>query len=188
MKLPSVLLPAVLVAAFSVSAAEIPADLAARADALRAQASPQVLSWVKDQGRALASARGPVDVAALEQSVRARFVTRRVRTAGGAGVTYPNLGATGDGDIMALCFIVMMEAAKSAQEDLKAIMDGVKAINKDKEGWRAVSNTVNSSAAHAQTSTSTPTPVPDRSAQLLRAARSTADKIHSANLSHVVSR
>ena len=41
----------------------------------------------------------------------------------------------GDGDIMALAFIVIMEAAKSAREDLKAIMDGVKAINKEKEGW-----------------------------------------------------
>ena len=39
-------------------------------------------------------------------------------------------------DIMALVFIVMMEAAKSAQEDLKAIMDGVKAINKEKQALR----------------------------------------------------
>ena len=31
-----------------------------------------------------------------------------------------------DGDIMALAFIVMKEAAKSAREDLKAIMDDVK--------------------------------------------------------------
>ena len=59
---------------------------------------------------------------------------------------FANLGA-GDGDIMALAFIVMMEAAKSAREDLKAIMDGVKAINKEKEGWRAVSNTINKFAA-----------------------------------------
>ncbi|MDT4936322.1 MAG: hypothetical protein QOK11_4214 [Pseudonocardiales bacterium] len=57
--------------------------------------------------------------------------------------SYPNLGATGDGDIMALAFIVMMEAAKSAREDLKAIMDGVKAINKQKEGWREVSKQIN---------------------------------------------
>jgi hypothetical protein len=64
----------------------------------------------------------------------------------GAG-TYPNLGAMGDGDIMALAFIVMMEAAKSAREDLKSIMDGVKAINKEKDGWRSVMDTVNKLAA-----------------------------------------
>lgn len=49
---------------------------------------------------------------------------------------YPNLGSMGDGDIMALAFIVMMEASKSAQEDLKDIMEGVKHINKSKEQLR----------------------------------------------------
>lgn len=60
---------------------------------------------------------------------------------------YPTLGAMGDGDIMALAFIVMMEAAKSAREDLKAIMDGVKAINKAKVGWRDVVDMVNRDVA-----------------------------------------
>ena len=32
-------------------------------------------------------------------------------------------------DVMALAFLVMMESARSAQEDVKATMDGVKAIN-----------------------------------------------------------
>ena len=52
-------------------------------------------------------------------------------------------GPAGSGDIMGLAFLVLMESAKSAQEDLKAIMDGVKAINKEKQGWRAVANTLN---------------------------------------------
>jgi hypothetical protein len=39
-------------------------------------------------------------------------------------------------DIAQLAFIVLMEAAESAQEDLKAIMDGVKAINAAKERLR----------------------------------------------------
>jgi len=63
------------------------------------------------------------------------------------GTIYPNLGALADGDTMATVFIVMMEAAKSAREDLKAIMDGVKAINKQKDGWRSVADTVNRLAA-----------------------------------------
>jgi putative addiction module CopG family antidote len=54
---------------------------------------------------------------------------------------------TASGDIEAMAFLVMMEAAKSAREDLKAIMDGVKAINKEKEGWRTVLNTINTFAA-----------------------------------------
>jgi hypothetical protein len=50
-------------------------------------------------------------------------------------------------DIEAVAFLVLIEAAKAAQEDLKAIMDGVKAINKQKEGWRQVQDTVNKQAA-----------------------------------------
>ena len=46
------------------------------------------------------------------------------------------LGSMGDGDIMAMAFVVMMEAAKSAQEDLKAIMAQVKAINSAKREMR----------------------------------------------------
>ncbi len=42
-------------------------------------------------------------------------------------VVYANLGNMGDGDVMSLSFIVIMQAAKSAREDLKAIMDSAKA-------------------------------------------------------------
>ena len=41
-------------------------------------------------------------------------------------------------DVEALCFLVLMEAARSSREDLKSIMDGVKAINKEKDGLRSV--------------------------------------------------
>ena len=41
-----------------------------------------------------------------------------------------------DGDIEALAFIVLMQASKSAQEDLKAIMAQVKAINRAKNRLR----------------------------------------------------
>jgi hypothetical protein len=47
---------------------------------------------------------------------------------------------TGDGDIMAIAFIVMMEAVKSAREDLKAIMGEIKAINAAKCEMRALLN------------------------------------------------
>ena len=41
-----------------------------------------------------------------------------------------------DGDIMAMAFIVMMQASKAAQDDLKAIMAKVKAINSQKKKMR----------------------------------------------------
>jgi len=65
----------------------------------------------------------------------------------GSARTYPNLGSMADGDIMAIAFIVMMEAAKSAQDDLKSIMDGVKLINKQKDGLRKIQDTINKLAA-----------------------------------------
>ncbi len=48
----------------------------------------------------------------------------------------PYLGGGGDMDIMAMALIVMMEAARSAREDLKGIMDGVKGINGSREQLR----------------------------------------------------
>jgi hypothetical protein len=46
----------------------------------------------------------------------------------------------GSADIEALAFLVLMEASKSAQEDLKAIMESVQAINKQKEELRHAGN------------------------------------------------
>jgi hypothetical protein len=41
-----------------------------------------------------------------------------------------------NGDIEALAFLVLMQAAKSAQDDLKAIMEGVKEVNRAKAAMR----------------------------------------------------
>jgi hypothetical protein len=54
------------------------------------------------------------------------------------------LANLGDADIEALVFIVMMEAAQSAQDDLKAIMQGVKDINKEKEKERELNKEMES--------------------------------------------
>ena len=51
--------------------------------------------------------------------------------------------------MMEQAFTVLMESDKSAREDLKAIMAGVKAINKQKEGWRAIANTLAAYPAEA---------------------------------------
>jgi len=140
---------------------------------------------VHEQAAALAKARGPIDVAALQAAARARFGKKQMpsnRIAGGtSGTTYPNLGSMGDGDIMAIAFIVMMEAAKSAREDLKAIMAGVKAINKDKESQRE-------SVEKIRQMGPTATPTPDRVALLVAAARGVVGRTHSARLSLVAPR
>lgn len=185
------LLVCALPGAFAASAAAIPPDLAARADQLRADASPQVLAWVGDQARALAKGRGPVDVAALQVSVRSRFGTQQPApdksSAQGTMTRYPNLGSMGDADIMAMAFIVLMEAAKSAQEDLKAIMARTKAINAAKAGQRKVMQ-ASQPAAAASAATPTPTPAPDRVAQLVAEARKLAGRTQGARLSRVVPR
>jgi hypothetical protein len=54
-----------------------------------------------------------------------------------------------DGDIGAMAFIVMMEAVKSAREDLKSIMAGVKAINAAKQNLRELLAKINRDAAAA---------------------------------------
>lgn len=46
------------------------------------------------------------------------------------------LGSLNNADIEALCFLVLMQASKSAQEDLKAIMAKVKSINEQKAKQR----------------------------------------------------
>lgn len=51
----------------------------------------------------------------------------------GLGPVHVRLMELEDADIEAVAFVVLMQAAKSAQEDLKAIMTGVKAINEAKE-------------------------------------------------------
>ena len=45
----------------------------------------------------------------------------------------PPSGDTDSGDVMAVAFLVMMEASKSAQEDLRAIMEQLKAISAQKK-------------------------------------------------------
>jgi|CXWL01.1.fsa_nt_gi hypothetical protein len=57
--------------------------------------------------------------------------------------TYANLGNLNGADIEALCFLVLMQAAKSAQEDLKSIMAHVKAINSQKSKLRDVLSMLN---------------------------------------------
>ena len=161
-------IPSLLLAlSFSVSATTIPTDLEARAAALRSQATPATLSWVHEQGVVLGKASGPVDVGAVQINAQKNWAV---------------LGNMQGADIEALCFLVLMEASKSAQEDLKAVMAGVKAINNAKAQQRQNLGRVDTLVA------ASPTPAHDRVAELVTAARTVEPKTAGAHLSRVVRR
>jgi hypothetical protein len=159
------------------AATTIPPSLDARAAQLRQKASAPILAWVHDQGVTLAKAHGAIDLGGTERAIQSQFGM----TQNPGATNYANLGNLGDADIMALCFIVMMEAAKSAEDDLKAIMEGVKSINEQKAEQRAA-------AEKLKTRIPTPTPAPDRVAQLVAKAQSIVGKTQGANLSRVARR
>ncbi len=58
-----------------------------------------------------------------------------------------NLSALGNIDVETQAFIVSMEAAKSAAEDLKSVMNEVKAINNAKAKMRELLNRINKDVA-----------------------------------------
>jgi hypothetical protein len=85
--------------------------------------APQIarsLDW-----RALGSPQDPRWTPLLFQEISTRVAVYARTVGSGSG-----------SDIEALMFLVLMQAAKSAQEDLKAIMNGVKAINDAKAKMR----------------------------------------------------
>jgi hypothetical protein len=168
-------------------ATTIPPDLEAHAAGLRRQASPQLLAWAHDRGVALARGGVPVDPAALEHSVRSQLA-RKPGPPAGPAARYASLGAVSDAEVVAVSFVILMEASKSAQEDLKTIMDGVKLINAEKDALRSGMNTVNKVSASTAAATPAATPAPDRVAQLVSAARSIQARTSGANLATLVVR
>ena len=53
---------------------------------------------------------------------------------------FQGLGNLSNEDVEALAFLVMMQATKDAQSDLKNIMDGIKKANQQKQSQRAARN------------------------------------------------
>lgn len=65
----------------------------------------------------------------------------------GKAQAYGVLNSMNGQDIEAIAFLVLMQAAKSSQEDLKAIMAQVKSINEQKEKLRSASDLLNNPQA-----------------------------------------
>jgi hypothetical protein len=68
-----------------------------------------------------------------------------------ANQSYAVLGNMNGADIEALAFLVLMQASKSAQEDLKSIINEVKSINNAKAAQRQQLNTLKNSSATMKT-------------------------------------
>jgi hypothetical protein len=141
--------PAVRPAQTNVEAMQLrplPQEIIRRHAVLSAKLQPSTRMWVQ-QRAFLESKKSSPDVTALKADAKSHFQA-----------TNPNLSGA---DIEAVAFLVMMEASKSAEEDLKSIMDGVKLINKQKEALRSALNDVNQlTAASGKTPPSTPCTVP----------------------------
>lgn len=85
---------------------------------MMSQINPRHVKWVKSTAEeANQKQQSPEDINASAQA-------------------YGVLGSMNGQDIEALAFLVLMQAAKSAQEDLKAIMAKVKAVNEQKAKQR----------------------------------------------------
>ena len=85
---------------------------------MMSQINPRHVKWVKSTAdEANQKQQSPEDINARAQA-------------------YGVLGSMNGQDIEALAFLVLMQAAKSAQEDLKAIMAKVKAVNEQKAKQR----------------------------------------------------
>jgi hypothetical protein len=98
-----------------------PPGAEAREARLLTKVGPQTRAWIQREGVREAALDNISEEVAID-AVQNNF-----------GDTY---GLGGDSDVAALAFIVLMEASKSAQADLKSIMDGVKQLNDQKQALR----------------------------------------------------
>ena len=119
---------------------------------------PSARSWVIEEGHRYASLhrnnpQRPILDGDLHTRARTRF---------GASVS--------DTSVDALVFLVLMEASKDAQEDLRKTMDGVKKLNSAKAELAKLSDTVGSEAVrNAQRANSEPCIQPACGQSLLQA-------------------
>ena len=118
---PTILLTlAMLVLSESANAQSEPSldrDLQAMEARLLTHIGPETRTWIKQE-------------AAREDAANTTSETTAARALG--SFPYARLS---NRNIMELAFLVLMESAKSAEEDLKGIMGRVKAINSEKAGY-----------------------------------------------------
>ena len=99
--------------------------------------SPSLRAWVKSQARALVDRGVTPDPNLIAGDVRTRL----------AGQDFS------DADIMAIAYLVMMEAAKAAQDDMREIMEQMKSQNERKAAMREAMQAQRAAAAQDQVAT-----------------------------------
>lgn len=102
--------------------------LASRLPARAVERSREIGRSTRMKNAALSHAQGSVWFSQLREQANSSVSSETTNNS--------VLGNLDGADIEAIAFIVMMEAAKSAQDDLKSIMQGVKDINKEKQKVR----------------------------------------------------
>lgn len=112
--------------------AQMPAGAEATAARLLQRVGPQTRNWIRQE-------------AAREHAAG----TASESTARRAVASNPSLGGLPGGDVEALVFLVLMETAKSAQEDQKAMMEQMKKVNEAKAALRQRTQQMKRSNAQA---------------------------------------
>jgi len=125
--------------ALSQSQPDFPAGAEALAAQLKTRIGPQTLAWIEREA-ASELTTGTVSEAAAGRAARANGEFHKL----------------GNGDVMALAFLVMMQAAKSSREDLTEIMADVAQINKAKAALREKQRAVQTAQSAAATPSVTP--------------------------------
>jgi hypothetical protein len=156
----------------------LPAGAEALEAKLMTRVGPQTRGWIKQE-----AARQHVAGMASEVTATNAITTNR------------SFRGLPDSDINAIAFLVMMEAAKSARDDLKAIMANVKNINEakaslqqnaqpakrtteDENASRAKAASASRQIANANRATVGPEPMPKAQfAKQLQSARSNLDSL-----------
>jgi glycine cleavage system H lipoate-binding protein len=110
----------------------MPPEMTHRYTVLSSKIQPSAKAWVQ-QRALLESKKNTLDVASLKADARSHFQAANANLQGA--------------DIEAVVFIVLMEASKAAEDDLKTIMGEVKAINNSKQALRDTLNDVNREVA-----------------------------------------
>lgn len=121
-----------------------PPGAEAREAQLMAKVGPQTRAWIRQE------AAREANLPEVSETVAVNAVRK-----------YAVQGGISGADIEALAFLVMMQAAKSAQEDLKAIAAGVKQVNDAKA---AAARSANVKAAAPAGSLRSPSPAPNSAA------------------------
>lgn len=119
---------------------------------LLARASPETRAWVRQE----AASEVAADRVSQEAAMR-------------AATHYRSLGRGNSGDIEALAFLVLMEATKLAQEDLKSVMANVKRINDAKASMRQHTAKPAATGAVRNTGSYAVTPAPRTSSRMAQA-------------------